>query len=321
MFGLKLKGTYFLTCVYMAPPRVVTPQQINLGENESWHTTDEARSTHSMVLLLASTLLAVPIPDAPNHQRSTAATASTANAAAHTATAAAASAAAAATDDTAAAPKPDAGFAKFLNKFESPQWEAVSQMMANPMTLTQLRRLATDPTALAAAARLRGEAMRNPHMLAMLRDQEHRILADPRLSQTMARMQRVLEAPHEPLPAAADDGLPTPHMSLDDLLGDDAKRQQLRALAEHASARPAVRERMAAMLRDPSVQQRLRSLQADIIEDPRVWARLLQTFGAQIAPATATEAVAGSGGVATNVSSEAAGVAERTQGNVSAVDW
>ena len=103
---------------------------------------------------------------------------------------------------------------------------------------TQLRRLATDPTALAAAERLRGEAMRNPHMLAMLRDQEHRIAADPRLSQTMARMQRVLEAPHEPLPAAADDGLPTPHMSLDDLLGDDAKRRQLRALAERASARP-----------------------------------------------------------------------------------
>lgn len=277
------------------------------------------------MLLLASTLLAVPIPDAPNHhqrQASATAAADAADADADTDT------------DTDAAPRPDAGFAKFLNKFESPQWEAVRQMMANPMTLTQLRRLATDPAALAAAEGLRGEARRNPHMLAMLRDQEHRILADPHLSQTMARMQRVLEAPHEPLPAAADDGLPTPHMSLDDLLGDDAKRQQLRALAERASARPAVRDRMAAMLRDPSVQQRLRSLQADIIEDPRVWARLLQTFGAQIgavppAVAASGEAVAlsaagGGGGQGGNVPASNASspvVANTSTSNGSAVDW
>lgn len=288
------------------------------------------------MLLFASTLLAVPVPYAPNHrQPQPSATVADADAGDH---ATRGDAADAATDATAAEPKPDAGFAKFLNKFESPQWEAVRQMMANPMTLTQLRNLATDPAALAAAERLRGEAMHNPHMLAMLRDQERRILADPRLSQTMARMQRVLEAPHEPLPAAADDGLPTPHMSLDDLLGDDAKRQQLRALAEHASARPAVRERMAAMLRDPSVQQRLRSLQADIIEDPSVWARLLQTFGAQISPPSPAAAAAEVGGVVSaaaqtarrgalpgeplpNNNSSSARADSTASSNVSVVDW
>ena len=57
-------------------------------------------------------------------------------------------------------------------------------------------------------------------------------------------------------------------MSLDDLLGDEAKREHA-VLAERASA-ARVRERMAAMLRDLSVQQRLQSLQADMIEDPGV---------------------------------------------------
>ena len=180
------------------------------------------------------------------------------------------------------ASRADGGYVKFLRKFESPQFSAVKQMMANPMTLTQLQRLAADPGALAAARKLRDEAARNPHMLALLQDQERRIRQDPQLAQTMGRMQAVLEQPHEPLPAAASDGLPTPSMSLGDLLGDEAKRQQLRALTERALADPQLREHAASMLQDPSVQQRLRSLQADMIEEPGVWARLLQTLGAQL---------------------------------------
>ena len=134
----------------------------------------------------------------------------------------------------------------------------------------------------AASVKFMRAAVRNPHMLALLQDQERRIRQDPQLAQTMGRMQAVLERPHEPLPAAASDGLPTPSMSLGDLLGDEAKRQQLRALTERALADPRLREHAASMLQDPSVQQRLRSLQADMIEEPGVWARLPQALGAKL---------------------------------------
>ena len=78
----------------------------------------------------------------------------------------------------------------FYRTHESPQFQALREVMHDPVTLKQLRGIALDPNATAMARRLRQQASTDPQMLAMLRDQERRVRSDPGLMRIMQAMQQ-----------------------------------------------------------------------------------------------------------------------------------
>ncbi len=189
----------------------------------------------------------------------------------------------AATDPPAPAPGRKWTYDRFLRSYESPQFIALREMMRDPTTLIQLRRIAADGNATSAARTMLASA--DPAMIAMLRDQERRVRADPRLSQIMSAMQRVVADPSAPLPPVAADGLPPPTMSLSSMLGDAEHVSAMHALIQKAAGDASTRQRMAEMLNDPRVVERLKVMEAQLIEEPALLARLLGTYGGAPAPA------------------------------------
>jgi hypothetical protein len=83
----------------------------------------------------------------------------------------------------------------FYRTHESPQFQALREVMRDPVTLKQLHGIARDPNATATARRLWQQASMDPQMLAMLRDQERRVRSDPGLMRIMQAMQQATRCP------------------------------------------------------------------------------------------------------------------------------